>query len=355
MTFDELLGALLGAGLEALAGFDREAALRAGLNPTQVRAWERVHRAYYGSTNAPAQQARARDEAFESGKSLDQLAYIESRIAHVPDQRVRRELRLELLRVPGNFDALKRRAADIVPAPEPKAPTDSLRTSKPVMGKSSLHLRADDDVIADMVAAARAKLSPDAPESPQMAANLIAAFYEGGVTRSVPRPIVGVPLPDFVRVLEHQGDETIFGLDNGTTMTGAQLLPLLLGDTVEFALFHPQSGPVNLYRGSRHANAKQRDLARMTNPVCPFPGCGRGAIHCEAHHVTAWKHGGKTNLNNLVPLCRYHNRVNDDDRQRRKRGHIEIIGGRGIWVSPHDIPAENPYHPYGMMQLLFDD
>ncbi len=354
MTFDELLGALLGAGLEALAGFDRDAALRVGLNPTQVRAWERVHHTYYGSTNAPKQQARALSEALESGKSLDQLAYIESRIAHVDDQRMRRELRLALLRVRGNFAALKRRAAEIVPQPERKAPEDSLRASKPFMGKATLSLTADDDIVADMVASARVKLDSRAPESPQMAKNFITTYFAGGATRAPRRPIVGVPLPDYIRVLRHEGDETIFGLDNGTTMTGAELLPLLLGDTLEFALFHPQSGPVNLYRGSRHANSKQRDLARMTNPVCPFPDCGRGAIHCEMHHVTAWKHGGETNLGNLVPLCRYHNRVNDDDRQRRRRGHIEIIDGRGIWVSPRGTPVANPYHPYGMMQLLFD-
>ena len=286
MTFDELLGALLGAGLEALAGFDRDAALRVGLNPTQVRAWERVHHTYYGSTNAPKQQARALSEALESGKSLDQLAYIESRIAHVDDQRMRRELRLALLRVRGNFAALKRRAAEIVPQPERKAPEDSLRASKPFMGKATLSLTADDDIVADMVASARVKLDSRAPESPQMAKNFITTYFAGGATRAPRRPIVGVPLPDYIRVLRHEGDETIFGLDNGTTMTGAELLPLLLGDTLEFALFHPQSGPVNLYRGSRHANSKQRDLARMTNPVCPFPDCGRGAIHCEMHHVT---------------------------------------------------------------------
>ena len=84
----------------------------------------------------------------------------------------------------------------------------------------------------------------------------------------------------------------------------------------------------------------------------------------------------RTNIDNLVMLCRYHNRVNDDDvraasgvtsgapggeshrgrdRNRgRRRGRIDMIRGRPTWVSPRGYPVPNAYHPYGAMQLLFD-
>ncbi|MFC7275898.1 HNH endonuclease signature motif containing protein [Paractinoplanes rhizophilus] len=29
----------------------------------------------------------------------------------------------------------------------------------------------------------------------------------------------------------------------------------------------------------------------------------------DAHHITAWTHGGPTNLDNLVLLCRHHHRL----------------------------------------------
>ena len=124
-------------------------------------------------------------------------------------------------------------------------------------------------------------------------------------------------------------------------MTGAEFLASEFGDTLDVAAFHPEAGAVNLYRTQRLANTKQRDLARLAMPVCAFPGCRHGAQACEIHHVTAWKHGGETNLDNLAPLCRYHNRVNDDDPWRSKRGHIAMIRGAPWWISPHGTPVKN--------------
>jgi hypothetical protein len=42
---------------------------------------------------------------------------------------------------------------------------------------------------------------------------------------------------------------------------------------------------------------------------CRYPGCDRAPNRCQAHHVWAWEHGGPTNLDNLVLLCRYHHKV----------------------------------------------
>lgn len=40
---------------------------------------------------------------------------------------------------------------------------------------------------------------------------------------------------------------------------------------------------------------------------CRFPGCTNR--HVDAHHVHHWAHGGTTNLDNLVQLCRHHHRL----------------------------------------------
>jgi hypothetical protein len=40
---------------------------------------------------------------------------------------------------------------------------------------------------------------------------------------------------------------------------------------------------------------------------CQFPGCS--ARRCDAHHIDHWMDGGPTSLDNLVLLCRRHNRV----------------------------------------------
>lgn len=42
---------------------------------------------------------------------------------------------------------------------------------------------------------------------------------------------------------------------------------------------------------------------------CRFPGCNRPVAHCEAHHITYWRHGGTTDYGNLVLLCNRHHHL----------------------------------------------
>lgn len=168
--------------------------------------------------------------------------------------------------------------------------------------------------------------------------------------RAAPRPLILVPLAELTKILAQRGDETILGLSDGTTTTGAQLLNDVLPEhSLEAALFHPQAGPVNLYRAERFANRKQRDLARATSPICPVPSCICPADDGEVHHVQAWRDGGETNMSNLVVLCRYHNRMNEVP----GRGRVRLLAGRPVWTSPRGVPVINEHHRYGAMETLF--
>jgi hypothetical protein len=51
-----------------------------------------------------------------------------------------------------------------------------------------------------------------------------------------------------------------------------------------------------------------RRALRVRHPGCSFPGCHR-TRWLDAHHVVHWAHGGSTDLNNLVHLCRHHHRL----------------------------------------------
>ena len=174
-----------------------------------------------------------------------------------------------------------------------------------------------------------------------------------GVAQAVPRPLIQVPLSEHIRILTGEGDETILGLSDGTTMTGAEYLTHYYSKDLEVALFHPQAGAVNLYHAKRFANAKQRVLARATLTTCPVPDCRHAADNCEVHHITPWARGGPTNMDNLSVLCRYHNRTNDDDPHRHHRGRIHMRNGTPTWVSPRGTPVPNTAHQYGAMHLLF--
>ena len=348
-SFAALVEAMSASALETLAGFDLDVALAAGFAPDRARALARLQAVYFGPTKFTRKQREALARA--GGFSLDELLLIERRIAKVSDVAARWGLRLSLLEVEGGYRAIERAAREVVPADD--APVrDAAKFGPARNGKKTLHLTLDEREITDIEFAGRQGIDPAKPAAEQIAKNLASIFFGGGgVARAVPRPILAVGLPDFVRIIAGEGDDIVLALSDGTTMTGAEFLTAQFGDILEVAAFHPETGAVNLYRTERRANQKQRDLAKMVSPVCAFPGCRHGADACELHHVTAWKHGGETNMDNLAPLCRYHNRINDDDPWRAKRGRIVMIRGAPVWISPRGYPVKNTNH--GVMDRLF--
>jgi Domain of unknown function (DUF222)/HNH endonuclease len=47
---------------------------------------------------------------------------------------------------------------------------------------------------------------------------------------------------------------------------------------------------------------------RYRDRECRFPACGARRF-TEAHHIRWWRHGGRTDLDNLVLICSFHHRL----------------------------------------------
>jgi hypothetical protein len=72
-------------------------------------------------------------------------------------------------------------------------------------------------------------------------------------------------------------------------------------------------GKLRLGRTTRLANAAQRRALRALYSTCAVPGCAARFDRCSIHHVTWFRHGGATDLDNLLPLCsKHHHAVHDD-------------------------------------------
>ncbi len=65
-------------------------------------------------------------------------------------------------------------------------------------------------------------------------------------------------------------------------------------------------GTLDLGRSSRLANKAQRRALRALYSCCAVPGCSVPYDRCKLHHVRWWRHGGRTDLANLLPLCSHH-------------------------------------------------
>lgn len=339
--------------LEFLEHFDRQQLVDAGFSPRRIGEWRMVHTVYFGATKWTAKQREARARA--PGLNLDQLVMIEKKLRHITDDAERWKLRLELLTFRGTYEALRRRAKEIVPEPPKKKPRGQVVFFAPRMGMRTMMVTGTERDITDVETSLRTGLDPALPEAEQMLDPLFDVLRADatGIPHAAPRPIVLVPMDAHLKILAGDGDDVLLGCSDGTTMTAAEYLALTHGKVLEVALFHPEAGPVNLYHTERFANDKQRDLLRMAQPVCSAPDCIRAADHCQFHHIVPWARGGATNLDNLAPLCRYHNRVNDDAPGVNKRGRIVRRLGRIYWRSPRGYLVSNPRGNRGAMELLF--
>ncbi len=65
-------------------------------------------------------------------------------------------------------------------------------------------------------------------------------------------------------------------------------------------------GETNLGRSTRLANRAQRRALRGLYATCAVPGCSVHYDRCKLHHVIWWSNGGRTDLDNLLPVCAHH-------------------------------------------------
>ncbi len=71
-------------------------------------------------------------------------------------------------------------------------------------------------------------------------------------------------------------------------------------------MLHDSAGKlIDLGRRRRRPNAALRRAARERDTCrCRFPGCESRRV--DLHHIQYWSNGGRTTLDNLVSLCKYH-------------------------------------------------
>ena len=73
-------------------------------------------------------------------------------------------------------------------------------------------------------------------------------------------------------------------------------------------------GELNLGRATRLANRAQRRALRGLYRGCAIPGCSVGFDRCKVHHIVWWRNGGRTDLDNLIPICTsHHTNIHQDD------------------------------------------
>ena len=106
---------------------------------------------------------------------------------------------------------------------------------------------------------------------------------------------------------------------------------------------HAEDGSVDYGRARRVVPAPLRTSLERRDHHCRFPGCERRHDR-HAHHIRHWVHGGKTDQDNLVLLCRFHHRLVHEDGftvRRARDGTFDFRrrDGRRVPEAPRDDPS----------------
>ena len=79
--------------------------------------------------------------------------------------------------------------------------------------------------------------------------------------------------------------------------------------SVTRVLLSQDSVTIDVGRSRRVVSNTLRKALKVRDGHCRWPGCERPASWCDGHHLVHWIHGGGTDLDNLVLLCRRHHRM----------------------------------------------
>jgi hypothetical protein len=122
------------------------------------------------------------------------------------------------------------------------------------------------------------------------------------------------PDPDRAAVVIHAQLESLergtggAEIDGGTAVHPHTVRRLLCNARVQTVVEDQGGNVLGLGRTSREPSAWMVRQIRYRDRGCRFPGCGTRAF-TQAHHIRWWRHGGRTDLDNLLLVCSFHHRL----------------------------------------------
>jgi hypothetical protein len=163
----------------------------------------------------------------------------------------------------------------------------------------------------ELEVAALAADNPDQLDRGQLSAQALGNLIAGGHQAERPLEADVLVLTDHTTLTHGLHDDSICETDTGAILPpetirrlccNGRITPILLIDGI----------PVNVGREQRLANRAQRRALRAIYRTCAFASCETPFARCEIHHLIPWEIGGRTDLDNLLPLCaRHHHLVHE--------------------------------------------
>jgi hypothetical protein len=170
--------------------------------------------------------------------------------------------------------------------------------------------------------------SPDAPQldpsrrtRPTLRADALVRVCEAWVAAAAQEPVVAPTAQVVVHVdaavLSGEAPGGRCHIEDGPWLSTATLRTLSC-DADVVTVTERGGLPIDVGRARRLVTPRLRLALQSRDQGCRYPGCSVPAPHTDGHHVRHWCDGGRTELRNLVSLCRFHHR-----RHHEGRFHVE--------------------------------
>lgn len=113
----------------------------------------------------------------------------------------------------------------------------------------------------------------------------------------------------------------------GATVSLATVARLACEGGIQPIVVGDNGSALRLGRAQRLFSTAQRLALAARDGGCRFPGCDRPPSYTEAHHITPWSRGGRTDVDDGILLCRHHHLlVHNNGWDIRRRGtEFELV------------------------------
>jgi uncharacterized protein DUF222/HNH endonuclease len=129
-------------------------------------------------------------------------------------------------------------------------------------------------------------------------------------------------------------------LQDGPMISSEVVRRLACDGRIQAVIDGPDGHPIGVGRTQRTVSPWLLRQLKHRDGGCVVNGCGR-TLGVQAHHVIHWAHGGRTDLDNLVLVCRRcHRKIHDEGFRlvRDQYGRVRVIRPDGRPVTPHPAP-----------------
>jgi hypothetical protein len=155
----------------------------------------------------------------------------------------------------------------------------------------------------------------------------------GRLLKSADQPMVGgVPASVIVTISVNDllARAGLAETSDGSQLSSDQLLRIADEAEIWPTIVDRNGIPLALGRSQRLASRGQTVALIARDAGCSFPGCTHPPSYCDRHHIVDWILGGRTDLENLTLLCRYHHT------HFAQKGWTCRINGDGLpeWIPP---------------------